>query len=196
MHDYLKSWERPLHLLGHGTGGLLSLLYARRHPERVRSLTLLSVGAYPTVDWQAHYYALLRLLPCSRECLLMQMVYLLMGHQSPSVAKQFKKVLDRDLSNSLSPHNLYQGVSLNPGGVSVPMLVCAGQDDLVIDPNLLQGWSTYLKPGDRLWQCPSGRYFFHYFQPELVRETIVNFWHSGEISPQSSSQAELATPNR
>lgn len=50
LHDYLKHHDRPIHLLGHGTGGLLGLLYTRQHPERVRSLTLLSVGVYPAVD--------------------------------------------------------------------------------------------------------------------------------------------------
>lgn len=44
LHDYLKSRSRPLHLIGHSTGGLLGLLYARKHPERVKSLTLLAVG--------------------------------------------------------------------------------------------------------------------------------------------------------
>jgi|GEM_PF-2838428 len=56
LHDYLKEGDRPLHLLGHSTGGLLGLLYAHRYPERVRSLTLLSVGVHPAIDWQAHYY--------------------------------------------------------------------------------------------------------------------------------------------
>jgi pimeloyl-ACP methyl ester carboxylesterase len=85
LHDYVQKCVseaseqefQPLHLLGHGTGGLLAWLYARRYPERVRSLTLLSVGAYPAVDWQAHYYAQLQFLPCCREALLTQMVYTL-----------------------------------------------------------------------------------------------------------------------
>ena len=41
LHDYLKSNAQPVHLIGHSTGGLLGLLYARQYPERVRSLTLM-----------------------------------------------------------------------------------------------------------------------------------------------------------
>ena len=52
LHDYLKQQDQPMHLLGHGMSGIAGLLYARRHPERVASLTLLSVGANPTISWQ------------------------------------------------------------------------------------------------------------------------------------------------
>jgi pimeloyl-ACP methyl ester carboxylesterase len=178
LHDYLKHHDRPIHLLGHSTSGLLGLLYARRYPERVRSLTLLSVGVYPAVDWQAHYYTQFQILPCSREMLLMQTVCNLFGHQSCPVARDLLQVLEQDLKSSLSPHTLYRRVSFFPGGVSVPLMICSSQNDVVIDPNLLQGWQPWLKEGDRLWQCPDGRYFFHYFHPTQVSEQIVAFWHS------------------
>ena len=45
LHDYLKSRSQPVDLIGHGTGGLLGLLYARR----VKSLTLLGVGCNPAI---------------------------------------------------------------------------------------------------------------------------------------------------
>lgn len=57
LHDYLKGRDRPIHIIGHSTGGLLGLLYDRQHPERFQSLTLLKVGVNPAVDWQARYYA-------------------------------------------------------------------------------------------------------------------------------------------
>ncbi|MGQ9872395.1 alpha/beta fold hydrolase [Leptodesmis sp.] len=178
LHDYLKHHDRPIHLLGHGTSGLLGLLYARRHPERVRSLTLLSVGVHPAVDWHAHYYTQFQFLPCSRETLLMQTVYHLFGHQSRSIKRDLLQVLERDLRSSLSPHTLYRRVSFFPGGVSVPLMVCGSQNDVVVDPNLLQGWQPWLKEGDRLWQCPDGRHFFHYFYPTQVSKQIVAFWHA------------------
>ena len=37
LHDYLKASDHPVHLIGHGISGLVGLLYARRHPERVKS---------------------------------------------------------------------------------------------------------------------------------------------------------------
>jgi pimeloyl-ACP methyl ester carboxylesterase len=186
LHDYLKTCDRPLHLVGHSTGGLLGLLYARRYPERVRSLTLLSVGVHPAVDWQAHYYVQRQMLLVSREIVLTQTVYNLFGCQCPGMTQKLTQTLKQDLISSLSPHSLYQRVSIPPGGVSVPMLVCGSQNDVAIDSNLLLGWQPWLKPSDRLWQCSNGRYFFHYFYPQQVSEQLVDFWNSLSLHPQLS----------
>ena len=53
LHDYIKGCDRPLHLVGHGTGGLLALLYAHRYPQRVKSLSLLAVGIDAAHNWHA-----------------------------------------------------------------------------------------------------------------------------------------------
>jgi hypothetical protein len=69
-------------------------------------------------------------------------------------------------------------------------MVCGSQDDVVVDPNLLQGWQPWLKSGDRLWQCPNGRYFFHYFHPQQVSQQIVDFWSSLDSSNSSTVNLE------
>jgi len=187
LHDYLKHRDRPIHLLGHSTGGLLGLLYARQHPERVRSLTLLSVGVNPAVDWQAHYYTQRRLLPCEQQTILRQMVYGLLGCPPKDTREMVVELLERDLYQSLSPHSLVLSKSLLPIAVEVPLLVCGSVDDTVIDPNQLRGWQQHFQHSvSRLWVCPGGRYFFHYFYPEQVSEQIVQFW-SAAPSPQRSS---------
>ena len=192
LDDYCQKCPGPVHLLGHSTSGLLALLYAQRYPEKVKSLTLLSVGVYAAVDWQAHYYAQFNLLPCLRETILAQSVQNLFGDCCPPMKRKYLSILDQDLRTSLSPHNLYQQMRLFPKGVSVPFLVCGGQNDFVIDQNLLQGWQTYLKKGDRLWECPKGRYFFHYVYPQLVSEQIFDFWHSLGFMPNFSPKLEPA----
>lgn len=192
LHDYLKQRDRPIHLLGHGTGGLLGLLYAQRHPERVRSLTLLSVGVHPAVDWQAHYYAQRRLLPCDQQKVLRQIVYGLLGCPPKDTVESFIKVLEQDLYRSLSPHSLYRSMSLLPISVSVPLLVCGSVDDAFIDANQLQGWQHHFQhPFSRLWICPGGRYFFHYFYSEQVSEQITHFWQSLSALPSDSSAPSL-----
>ena len=176
LHDYVKGLDRPIHLVGHSTGGLLGLLYARRFPRRVKSLTLLSVGVNPAVDWKAHYYAQLELLPCSRTRLLMQMAYILLGKQPTHILRSWVEILEQDLIQSLSIHSLVERYSIFPSGVPVPLLVCGGQEDAIVDPMHLQGWQPWLKPGDRLWLCPQGRHFFQATHPTAITHELLKFW--------------------
>lgn len=184
LHDYLQDGDRPIHLIGHSTSGLLGLLYARRHPERVKSLTLLSVGVHPTVDWQAHYYVTLERLNCSRDIILGKMIYNLFGYQCKSNVKSLVELLKRDLATSLSPHTLVKRLSLPPGGVSVPLMIAGSETDCIVDVNQLQKWESWLKDGDRLWRCPEGRHFFQYFHPQAVGEEILKFWASRSESSE------------
>jgi pimeloyl-ACP methyl ester carboxylesterase len=177
LHDYLKSCQQPIHLIGHSTGGLLGLLYARQHPERVKSLTLLAVGVHPAIDWQAHYYAMYQLLPCSRRMILAKMVENLFGFQQKDSTHALIRLLEQDLNSSPSPHSLYRQVSIPSGGVSVPLMVCGSRDDLIVDPTALQGWKAWMKEGDLIWECPGGHHFFHYYHPQLVGRQILQFWH-------------------
>lgn len=178
LHHYLRSSPRPVHLIGHSTAGLVGLLYAQRYPQYVRSLTLLSVGVHPAVDWQAHYYVQRQLLSCNRRIVLHQMVYNLFGDKVGNRLHEYVKMLEEDLEFSPSPHSLYQRLSLPPQIVPVPLLVCGAKNDIVIDRNQLDGWQKYLKDGDRLWLSDDGYHFFHYFAPEKVEAQIWNFWKS------------------
>jgi len=176
LHDYIKKCDRPLHLMGHGTGGLLALLYARRFPQRVKSLTLLGVGVNPAVDWQAHYYAQLELLHCKRSLVLAQMAYALFGNLPQPAVQRLVHMLKQDLAQSPSPHSLFKRVSICPEGVLVPLLVCGGGEDAIVDPTQIEAWRSWLKPEDRLWLCPGGRHFFQASHPHGVAHQILNFW--------------------
>lgn len=183
LHDYLKQLEHSIHLIGHGLSGTLGLLYARRHPERVRSLTLLSVGAHPAVDWQAHYHAQRQLFKCSQTFLLTQIVNHLFGRQCTPMAKRLVAVLEDDLKTSLSPHSFCSQSHISPGGVPVPLMVGRGEHDSVIDPNALEQWQPWLKDTDVQWECSGGLHFFHYSHPVKVARQIQAFWHS--LAPHS-----------
>ncbi|ELS04433.1 putative hydrolase or acyltransferase of alpha/beta superfamily [Xenococcus sp. PCC 7305] len=176
LTDYLKSIPNKVHLIGHGTGGLLSLLYTRKHPEKVKSLTLLGVGDRPAVDWQIHYYAMRALLPCSQRIVLAQMVQRLFGHQNQYYTRGLSEILKQDLKTSPSPHSLFRNVKIPAGGVEVPLMICGSKDDTIVDNNSLKRWYGYFKEGDILWEFSQGHHFFHYFYPQEVSRQILRFW--------------------
>ena len=178
LQDYLQSRDRPVHLIGHSTGGLVGLLYARQYPESVRSLTLLGVGAQVTLDWIAHYYFHLGFLTCNRSEAIAQLVPDLFGPQKPNTTRWLTKLLLQDLATSPSPHSLLQTMSLSQGGVSVPLFVCGAMDDVIVDSHELAGWRPWLKRGDRLWQYAQGRHFFHSKYPQPVSQQILDFWQT------------------
>jgi pimeloyl-ACP methyl ester carboxylesterase len=178
LHQYLETQTQPVHLIGHGMSGVVALLYTRCYPERVKSLSLLSVAAQPAITWHAHYYVQRKLLSCSREQILAQTVRALFGRDLPFHVQAYVTLLDRDLETSPSLHSLYEIVQLPKGGVTVPLLVCAADDDPVIDRRSHAQWSRMLKLDDRLWRCPSGRHFFHFLHPEQVGNQLLQFWTS------------------
>lgn len=202
LHEYLRS--RPtqpsgqpapkVHLIGHGVSGAIALLYARQYPQHVASLTLLSVGNLPAVNWQAHYYALRRLIPCSREIILGQLVRLLFGEQAPRFAKALTHLLAKDLDSNLTLHSLTHSSHIEPGSVAVPLLICNGRADEITVPSQSEPWQKWLKSGDRLWHCPDGRYFFHFYHYQAVAKTICAYWSelpeqpNGQLSEQLPSQ--------
>jgi pimeloyl-ACP methyl ester carboxylesterase len=176
LHSYLQSSKQPLHLIGHSTGGLLGLLYTRQYPEKVKSLTLLAVGADAAVDWQAHYYSHCPYL--SRQKILNAMAYNLFGYQNEQTIQRLERILEQDLDCSLSPHSLFKRVSIPACPVPVPLMVCGSTDDIIVEPEALQGWRPFLTDGDRYWECQRGRHFFHFFEPRLVAEQVLDFWQS------------------
>jgi pimeloyl-ACP methyl ester carboxylesterase len=187
LHDYLKSKSQAINLIGHGTGGLLGLLYAHKYPQQVKSLILLGVGAASWIDWQAHYYQMRKLLPCSQEIILVRMVQMMFGYQSQTNTTKLVEILKQDLSTAPTTHSLYQLNRIESGGVSMPMMVCGSENDGICDRSALEGWSDYLKEGDQIWTNPLGHHFFHYFFPESTGRKIIKFWQKieqpSDISP-------------
>lgn len=189
LHDYIRrcdSDDNPntqLHLLGHGLSGVIGLIYARRFPHRVKSLTLLSVGPSPATNWHSQYYSLRQMLPCSRDIILAQTVRLLFGRQGQSTTRALMKVLERDLDTGLALHSLAGYTEIASGGITPSLFICLGGQDGVIDSLMQDRWQPFLKPGDRLWSCPQGNHFFHFDDPKQVASQIRDYWQSVALQP-------------
>lgn len=185
--------DYKVHLLGHGVSGIVALLYARQHPELVASLTLLAVNATPAVNWQAHYYALRQLLPCSREMILAQMSRNLFGKQPARFSKALAHLLAKDLDSNLTFHSLAHHTEIPVGGTDIPLLVCNGEYDSIVCSKQQMLWHDAMKPGDRLWQCPEGKHFFHFHHAETVANVIAEHISKVCVSFEQQSQKQLAS---
>ncbi len=178
LHEHLNTHftqtNKPINLVGHGLSGIVGWLYSQRYPQHVQSLTLLSVGANPGVNWHAHYYALRQLLPCSREIVLAQVVRMLFGPRSCDITRVLVEMLKQDLDSGLALHSLVNCQEIQSTQIQPPLLVCQGAHDAVV--NTSECWQPLLKPSDRIWTCPQGHHFFHFDQPRLVETTILNHW--------------------
>ncbi|NJN48545.1 MAG: alpha/beta fold hydrolase [Alkalinema sp. RL_2_19] len=176
LHDCLRESDRPIHLIGHGLGGVVGLMYAKRYRRWVRSLTLLSVAAQPELTWHAHYYTQRLLIPCSQTRILAQTAHSLFGKQLPAPMPQMVQALAHDLDNAPSPHSLFKITHLTKGPIGAPLMICGSQTDAIVTPPMQREWIEYFKPGDTLWQAPSGHHFFHYNHPEITAPAITKFW--------------------
>jgi pimeloyl-ACP methyl ester carboxylesterase len=198
LHEYLQEQGHPVHLAGHGISGALALLYAQRYPDRVRSLVLLGVSPCPAVCWQSYYYSNRWMLNCDRTFVLSMMVSQLFGEAVRSITRELVCRLKRELDETPSPHSLFRkgDLPITDASVPVPLLVCGSQNDVVIPPETLTAWQSLLKPerGDSLWQCPSGRHFFHYFQPKQVSQVMAQFWQQ-PLSELAQSTLNICTPS-
>jgi len=184
LQTYMDSLPQPIHLLGHGLGGAVALLYARLHPDRVKSLTLFAVAEQPAVTWHAHYYVQRHLVPCSQSRVLAQLASSLV-QRAPYGPVKLVAALQQDLEKAPLLHSACHLESLPQAGVQVPLMVCGAKDDAVVHPSALADWSRWLKPGDRQYLCSQGGHFFHYSNSEPLAQEIHRFWqaHSSSASP-------------
>jgi pimeloyl-ACP methyl ester carboxylesterase len=177
LHEYISTSDQLLHLIGHGQGGVLALSYARRYPERVASVVLLSVAAQPVITWQSYYYQQLAYWPYSRQQVLEFVASKISAIPCARYIAHLAQRLDRDLLEAPSSNSPLRKEGLLAEGMIVqPLLVYSAEDDPVLAGRIFEDWKYYLKPGDQMWLQPVGGHFFHHQYAELVSEKISSFW--------------------
>ncbi|MEH1768443.1 MAG: alpha/beta hydrolase [Nostoc sp.] len=183
VDEFLGQYSHPIHLAGHGAGGVIALSFARRYPQKVQSLVLLAVASQPANTWHVNYYLQRQVFTMSREQVLASSVRHLFGEQPHNTTKKLMAVLCRDLEQSPLSHSLFKLMELPKGGVSMPMMICSSKNDPIVNSPALTGWLKGFKPEDNLWECPQGYHFFHYFYPQKVCEQMLNFWQPYYLRP-------------
>lgn len=176
LHKYLKTKQFPIHLIGHGIGGTIALMFARKYPEFVKSLTLLAVAAQPANTWHAYYYQQRQIYSLSKEEALMNTIHNLFREEAIPCTHKLINQFNKDLNNLPLMHSVFDIEQLPVGGVSMPLMICGGQVDPILSYLELYKWKEWLKPEDIIWKCPQGSHFFHSFHPDLVSQEICKFW--------------------
>jgi pimeloyl-ACP methyl ester carboxylesterase len=181
LHEYIVNNGNRVNLIGHGVGGVIALEYARKYPNRVTSLALLSVAVQPAITWHSYYYSQLRSMSSDRYCVLSAVAINLFPYNCASYIHGLVDRLERDLVEAPSHHSLFHLDILAVSGVKMPLMVCGSDSDPVVTASALSGWNSYLKPEDRSHSYPTGGHFFHHFHPELVGHHIWNFWQQAGV---------------
>ncbi|MFM2303338.1 MAG: hypothetical protein RLZZ135_747 [Cyanobacteriota bacterium] len=180
LQEYLSQSDAPLHLIGHGIGGVIALGYARKYPTKVTSLTLLSVAVQPAIDWHSYYYDRLQSLPCDRNQILRSIAIDLFPGICSTHIQDLAERLERDLVEAPSDLSLFRLNILPECGVEMPLMICGSQEDPVITSPAFYGWNSYFKSSDRICHISTGGHFFHHFHSELVSYQIQQFWQKLE----------------
>ena len=185
LHSYLKTRPFPVHLIGHGIGGTIALIFARQYPQFVKSLTLLSVAVQPAHTWHVNYYQQRKIYSLSRAEALLNTIHNLFREEAIYNPQKLVNKFNKDLDNLPLMHSLFDIEKLPVGGVSMPLMICGGQVDPILSYLELYKWKEWLKAGDIIWKCPQGSHFFHSFYPDLVSEEIFKFWQKHQYhTPQ------------
>jgi pimeloyl-ACP methyl ester carboxylesterase len=189
LQTHLSTSIEPVHLIGHGIGGTIALMHARKYPHQVASLTLLSVAVRPGINWHSYYYDRLWSMSAQRDRVLQSVASDIFPPNCDRYIKDLVDRLERDLVESPSSHSLLRSSILPAGGVEMPLLICSSQDDPVITAPAAYGWTNYLKPIDKIWHLSTGGHYFHYVRAELVSCHIKRFWQ--ELEPDITFHQRL-----
>ena len=139
------------------------------------------MGFNPYLDWLSYYYSWRNHWSCSQEIVLAHLAKYLFGFHSNYYRQALVKILAKATVYSLSRHSFYKRYNnFAVPSVDCRLMIAGSIEDKIVPWSEIEKWRWKLKPDDILWQCPRGEHFFHYFQPQLIGEKLLEFWSQEE----------------
>jgi 3-oxoadipate enol-lactonase len=178
----------PCHFVGLSQGGFVGLRVAARHPELLRSLTLLDTSANSESLWNLSRYWLLTaathwlgLRPVVDR--LMSVYFGRTFMTDPARAAEREELRRQLLQNPRDAWRAMQGVITRRGiteelsRITTPTLILVGEEDVVTTPESAEMLHTRIR-GSRLVRLPHVGHMSNLEQPELVNRAIRRFLSS------------------
>ena len=170
------------HFAGHSLGGMIGPAYARKYPDRVNSLGLLSTAAGRTEDDSIKVWNVVRAM--EREGIANILKTLTdrwftdeFIEQHPEIVDaRLKQVVETDAESFLNVFRIYAGTEMMPWlhEIKAPALVLTGENDGGCNPRLNRMIADQL-PDSELVILPRLKHSILLEAGPIVAEQIVNF---------------------
>ena len=170
------------HFAGHSLGGMIGPAYARKYPDRVLSLGLLSTAAFRTEDDSKKVWGVVKAMedkgiPNILPTLTDRWYTDAFIEQHPEIVqRRLKQVIDTDPEIFLNVFRIYAGVEMGPWlhEIPHPSLVLTGENDGGCNPRLNKQIAEAM-PNAELIVLPGYKHSILLETGETVADHIVRF---------------------
>jgi len=170
------------HFAGHSLGGMIGPAYARRYPERVLSLGLLSTAAFRTEEDSRKVWAVVKamedkgipqILPTLTDRWFTDAF---IAEHGDVVERRLQQVIDTDADVFMNVFRIYAGTEMQPWlhEVTAPSLVLTGENDGGCNPRLNTQIAEAL-PVSTLTILPGYKHSLLLEAGDIVAQNIVDF---------------------
>jgi pimeloyl-ACP methyl ester carboxylesterase len=211
LYASLEAWieelelERPITLVGHSLGGILAIQYARKQPDRVKSIALID----PFFDFDQlsplmrlanrNSHLAERALRMAPGWLIQALVEFDMGRHD-RYEREVRQQIALDYKRA-SPHIMRFTATIpdlpaeSLGKIEIPALVLWGENDLTLDPATFPSLVSAI-PGARGIAIPRCGHQPHLSTPELVNRRVLEFLEDSQAphSRLGSGDGDFSLP--
>ncbi len=170
------------HFAGHSLGGMIGPAYARRYPERVLSLGLLSTAAGRTEDDSQKVWAVVHAMEEKGVANVLSTLVdrwytdAFIAAHNDIVQRRLKQVIDTDSEIFLNVFRIYAGTEMMPwlNEITAPSLILTGENDGGCNLRLNKGIHTAM-PNSELVILPDYKHSLLLEAPDEVAREMLRF---------------------